>query len=101
MDERALRVNKEHVRNPNFLHQATVEGHALVVGAWKGKPLVLPVMTQVQRHGKVLQGKKKLECYKVFRSSLYYKLYVVLCKEKSSIRSQSCVPCEKVSYDAV
>lgn len=54
MDERALRVDKEHVGNPNFLHQATVEGHALVVGAWKRQPLVLPVVAQVQCHGEVL-----------------------------------------------
>lgn len=44
MDERALRVHKEHVRDPNLLHQATVKGHALVVSAGEGQPLVLPVV---------------------------------------------------------
>lgn len=45
MDERALGVDKEHVRNPYFLHQAAVKGHALVGGARKRQPLVLPVVT--------------------------------------------------------
>lgn len=61
VDERALGVNKEHIRNPDLFNQAAVEGHALVVGAGKRKPLVLPVMTQVQGHGEVLQGGKELE----------------------------------------
>lgn len=54
VDKGALGVDKEHVGNPNLLHQAAVKGHALVVGAWERQPLVLPVVTQVQRHGKVL-----------------------------------------------
>lgn len=33
VDKRALGVYKEHVGDPNLLHQATVKGHALVVGA--------------------------------------------------------------------
>lgn len=59
VDERALGVDKEHVRNPDLLHQATVKGHALVVGARERQPLVLPVVTQVQCHGEVLQEEKK------------------------------------------
>ncbi|KAG7224186.1 hypothetical protein INR49_019921, partial [Caranx melampygus] len=47
VDEGALGVDEEHVRNPDLLHQATVEGHALVVGARERQPLVLPVVTQV------------------------------------------------------
>lgn len=71
MDERALRVDEEHVRNPNLLHQATVEGHALVVGALERQPLVLPVVTQVQCHSKVLQEgktvvKEILKCFSIF-----------------------------------
>lgn len=45
VDERALGMHKEHVRNPYFLHQAAVKGHALVGGARKRQPLVLPVVT--------------------------------------------------------
>ena len=60
VDERALGVDEEHVGDPDLLHQATVEGHALVVGAGERQPLVLPVVTQVQSHGEVLQGEKKL-----------------------------------------
>lgn len=55
MDERSLGVDEEHVGDPDLLHQAAVEGHALVVGAREGQPLVLPVVTQVQSHGEVLQ----------------------------------------------
>lgn len=47
-------MDKEHVRDPNLLHQATVKGHALVVGARERQPLVLPVVAQVQCHGEVL-----------------------------------------------
>lgn len=54
VDERALGVDKEHIGNPNLLHQATVKGHALVVGARERQPLVLPVVTQVKSHSKVL-----------------------------------------------
>lgn len=59
VDKRALGVDEEHVRNPNLLHQATVKGHALVIGAGERQPLVLPVVTQVQGHGKVLWEEKK------------------------------------------
>lgn len=54
MDERPLGVDEEHIRHPDFLHQAPVEGHALVGGAWEGQPLVLPVVPQIQGHGEVL-----------------------------------------------
>lgn len=54
VDERPLGVNEEHIRNPDFLNQTAVEGHALVGGAWEGQPLILPVMPQIQGHGKVL-----------------------------------------------
>lgn len=59
VDKRALGVDEEHVGNPNLLHQATVKGHALVVGARERQPLVFPVVTQVQSHGEVLQDAKK------------------------------------------
>ncbi len=54
MDERPLRVDEEHVRHPDFLHQAPVEGHALVGRARKGQPLILPIVPQIQGHGEVL-----------------------------------------------
>ena len=60
MDERALGVDKEHVRNPDLLHQATVKGHALVVGAGESQPLILPVVTQIQCHGKILWKENKI-----------------------------------------
>lgn len=44
MDERPLGVDEEHIRHPDFLHQAPVKCHALVGGAWEGKPLILPVV---------------------------------------------------------
>jgi len=56
VDERALGVNEEDVGHPDLLDQASVEGHALVGAAGEGQPLVLPVVTQVQRHGEVLGG---------------------------------------------
>ena len=62
VDEGTLGVDEEHVGNPNLLYQATVKGHTLVVGAWECQPLVLPVVTQVQCHGKVLQGGETLKC---------------------------------------
>lgn len=55
MDEGALGVHKEHVRDPDLLHQPAVKRHALVVGAGEGEPLVFPVVSQVERHGEVLQ----------------------------------------------
>lgn len=55
MDERPLGVDKEHIRHPDFLHQAPVKGHALVGGAREGQPLVLPVVSQIQGHGEVLR----------------------------------------------
>lgn len=55
MDERPLRVDKEHIGHPYLLHQAPVKGHALVGGAWEGQPLILPVVPQIQGHGEVLR----------------------------------------------
>lgn len=55
MDEGALGVHKEHVGHPDLLHQAAVEGHALVVGALEGQTLVLPVVAQVESHGEILE----------------------------------------------
>lgn len=52
--ERPFGVNKEDVGDPDLLYQPAVEGHALVAGAGKGQPLILPVMPQVQGHGEVL-----------------------------------------------
>ena len=54
VDEGALGVHEEHVGDPDLLHQPAVEGHAEVVGAREGQPLVLPVMPQVERHREVL-----------------------------------------------
>lgn len=54
MDEGALGVDEEHVRDPNLLHQTAVKRHTLVVGALEGQTLVLPVVTEVQSHGEVL-----------------------------------------------
>lgn len=55
MDKRPLGMNKEHIRDPDFLHQAPIEGHALVSGAREGKSLILPVVPQIQGHGEVLR----------------------------------------------
>ena len=54
VDERALGVDKEHVGHPDLLDQAPVKRHALVGAAGERQALVLPVVTQVQRHGEVL-----------------------------------------------
>lgn len=60
MDEGALGVHEEHVRDPNLLYQPAIKCHAQVVGAWKRQPLVLPVMPQVESHGEVLgRGHRK------------------------------------------
>lgn len=58
MDERALGVDEEHVRNPNLLHQTGVEGATLVAAGGEGQPIVLPVVPQVQGHGEILRGKE-------------------------------------------
>lgn len=55
MDEGTLGVDEEHVGNPDLLHQSAIKGHALVVGAGEGQPLIFPVVPQVKRHGEVLQ----------------------------------------------
>lgn len=48
-------MNEEHVRDPDFLHQTRIKGPTLVVAGGEGQPIVLPVMSQVQSHGKVLE----------------------------------------------
>ena len=80
MDEGALGVDEEHVRNPDLLHQTAVEGHALVVGARERQPLVLPVVTQVQSHGEVLQEGEKhcTEVYRLHKSSVCAVRYPLL-----------------------
>lgn len=54
VDKGALGVNEEHVRDPDLLHQAAIEGHTLVGGAGEGQSLILPVVPQIQSHGEVL-----------------------------------------------
>lgn len=55
MDEGTFGVDEEDVRNPDLLHQPGVKSPALVVSRRERQPLVLPVVTQVQSHGEVLQ----------------------------------------------
>lgn len=55
MDERALGVDEEHVRDPDLLDQTRVKGATLVAAGGEGQAVVLPVMPQVQRHGEVLE----------------------------------------------
>lgn len=59
MDKRTLRVDKEHVGNPNLLHKTCIEGTTLVAARGEGKAVVLPVMPQVQSHGEVLEDRRK------------------------------------------
>lgn len=59
MDEGALRVDEEHVRNPDLFDQTGIKGTTLVAAGGEGQPVVLPVMPQVQRHGEVLQTRAK------------------------------------------
>lgn len=55
VDERALRVDEEHVRNPDLLDQTGVKGTTLVAAGGEGQAVVLPVMSQVKSHGEVLE----------------------------------------------
>lgn len=59
MNEGALRVDEEDVRNPDLLHQPGVEGAAQVVPRGKSQTLVFPVVPQVERHGEVLKNKQE------------------------------------------
>lgn len=70
-------MNEEHVRNPDLLHQPAVEGHALVVGAREGQTFILPVMSQIQSHGKVLRHEnlKSLETYTENSLLLFFKIF--------------------------
>lgn len=54
-------MDEEHVGDPDLLHQTAVKGHALVVGAGEGQPLILPVVTQIKRHGEVLERERNTE----------------------------------------
>lgn len=47
VNERALRVDEEDVRNPDLLHQPGVESAAQVVSRGKSQTLVFPVVPQV------------------------------------------------------
>lgn len=61
VDEGPLGVHEEDVGDPDLLHQAPVERHALVGAAAERQALVLPVVSQVQRHGEVLAGGRGTE----------------------------------------
>lgn len=61
VDEGPLGVHEEDVGHPDLLHQTAVERHALVGAAAERQALVLPVMSQVQRHGEVLGSQNKRE----------------------------------------
>lgn len=56
MNEGPLGVHKEHIWDPDLLHQAAIKRHALVGAAGEGQALILPVVPQVQGHGKILVG---------------------------------------------
>lgn len=60
MYKRTLRVDKEHVRNPNLLHQTCIEGTTLVAAGGEGQTIILPVMPQVQSHGEVLENRTNI-----------------------------------------
>lgn len=54
MDEGSFRMDKEDIRHPNLLNQSAIKGHAFVCSARKGEPLILPIVPEIKRHGKVL-----------------------------------------------
>lgn len=54
VDKGSLRVDKEDIRDPYFLHQTAIKRHTLVGAAGEGQTLILPVMSQIQGHGEVL-----------------------------------------------
>lgn len=54
VDEGPLRVHKEDIGDPDFLHQAAVKRHALVGAAGERQAFILPVVPQVQSHSEVL-----------------------------------------------
>lgn len=60
VDEGPLGVHKEDIGNPDLLHQTAVKGHTLVGAAAEGEALVLPVVSQVQSHGEVLEEHREL-----------------------------------------
>lgn len=59
VDEGALGVDEEDVRNPNLLHEPRVKRPAQVVSGRKRQPLVFPVVTQVKSHGEVLHAQQQ------------------------------------------
>lgn len=63
VDEGALGVHKEHVRNPDLLYKSAIKRHAEVVGAGERQPLVLPVVPQIQGHGEVLGAGDRAEIH--------------------------------------
>lgn len=60
VDERSLGVHEKHIRHPDLFHQAPVKSHAFVRAAGEGQALVLPVVSEVQGHGKVLRNEKRI-----------------------------------------
>lgn len=58
MDEGSFRMDKEDIRHPNLLEQSAIKGHAFVRRARKGEPLILPIVSEVKRHRKVLGTEK-------------------------------------------
>jgi len=59
VNERTLGVDKKHVWHPDLFHQPSIERPALVIAGGEGQSVVLPVMSKVQGHGKVLCPQKK------------------------------------------
>lgn len=71
VDKRALRVDEEHVGNPDLLHKSCVEGPTLIVAGGESQAIVLPVVPQVQGHGEVLENRTKPWHHRP-RSELFY-----------------------------
>lgn len=94
MDEGTLGVDKEHVRDPDLLHQPAVKCHALVVGAGEGQSLIFPVVPQIKCHGEVLQQKGL--CHNLclistaMISPVWYKLHLTKHRPRGHIRSLEC-----------
>lgn len=55
MNEGSFRVDKENVWHPDLLYQPSIKSHAPVRTTGKGETLVLPIMSQIQCHCKVLK----------------------------------------------
>lgn len=61
MNKRPLGVDKEDIRDPDLLYQTTIKRHAFIGAADERQPLVLPVVSQVKSHSKVLVAGGKPE----------------------------------------